>query len=138
MPASWLKCNSPCSSGEIHTVCVHSQRCPALSPTQPQAKTAPQSEPSWPGGCPWVLAQHPSAKMASKELALAVPRHSSRLISRPSMFLFSLSNLRGVLKCARSAAEKTFLRRDEVTYENNAESNPKIFRRNNTDVNMPK
>lgn len=37
----------------------------------------------------------------------------------------------------KSAAEK-FLRRDEVTSEKNAESNPKIFRRRNIDINMPK
>lgn len=74
---------------------------------------------------------------AGKQLALAMPQHGPCLPSTASMFLFSLSDLGGVLKHARSVAKK-FLRRDEVTYENNAESNLKILRRNNMDINTPK
>lgn len=139
MPASWLKHNSPCSNREIHAVCVHSQLFPALRVhSPPGAMAVPQPEPGRPGGCLWVLAQHPPARMAGEKLALAVPQDGSRLSSTPSTFLFPWSDLRGVLKCARSAAENLFLGRDEVTYEKNAENNPKIFRKNNMDINMPK
>lgn len=126
MPASWLRRNSPRASRGIRTVCMHSQLFPALAP----ADLEPMQQPSlslagWVGACGcWQRAGFGHAT-AWPPLAFNT-QHAS--------ILFDLG---GVLKRARSAAKK-FLRRYEVTYENNAERNLKILRRNNMDINMPK
>lgn len=99
--------------------------CSLLSP---QPTRSPRSAPAWARPAGWVpmgAGPAPTCQDGRQRARSGCATAQLPLVFKTSMFLFSLSDLRGVLKCAWPAAEKKFLRRDEVMYENNAGSYPK-------------